>query len=236
MAAACRDLSCSYGHLQGRGQQSCHCLCCARRKGSCLLALCSLPLPQLTPSSPCIFLLFPLGFLALFSSSLEILLPVSIDPCEASCVLDTQLLPVHVSSSKLTPAIFIPSSGGSFPTFYSCLPTVASETRARLSGEGPQGNGRSGRCGCGRRGWTRAVCQGHAVALRQRCQPSPGLCPDPVLCPHPRRCSCTAASWCAGRWTRPRAAPRAAADARAGRPGSGRSSRTRNPFTWQTTS
>lgn len=45
---------------------------------------------------------------------------------------------------------------------------------------------------------------------------SPELCADHPTVSPPRRCSCIAASSYAGRWTRPRAVPRAAGDACAG--------------------
>lgn len=193
----------------------------------------SLSLPS---QYPVFFSFFPLVSWLCLPSSLEILLYVSINPCKAR-ILDTQLLPVPVSSSELIPAVFIPSSGGSFHTFLfpvSLLlplrPQPGSQERVlRKQTERPF--------------WLRAAMLDTNRVLQECCGTGPGSSASGqscaltlLLCPHLRRCSCTAASSCAGRWTRPRAAPRAAGDACAGRPSNRRSSRTRNLFTCQTTS
>lgn len=140
MSAVCRDLACSFTG-QGATILSLPLLCKKQRQ----LSPCSLHSPSslnLSSRHPA----FP-SFLALvswlcFPSSLEILPHVSIIPCEASRILD-----VCASSSKLIPAIFLPSSGGSFHAFL--FPILGSEISASLSGEGTQGSGQSGRFGCG---------------------------------------------------------------------------------------
>lgn len=238
MAAACTDLPCSPCHLQGREQQSCHCLCSARRKGSCPLALCILRLlstwPLITLRFPPFSPQFP-GFV--FPAHLKFSCTSPSILVRLHRFLDVQLLPVHGSSSKLIPAVFIPSPGGSFHTFLfpvslllalRCHP--GSLERARKETDGAAvlaGDGGAGHVPChGNECCVLALVasspQSHALTL--------------LLCPHRRRCSCTAASSCAGRWTRPRAAPRAAGDARAGRPSNGSRRRRRNLLTWQTTS
>lgn len=63
-----------------------------------------------------------------------------------------------------------------------------------------------------------------------------GLFPVTHACCLSRRCSCTAASSCAGRWTRAPAAPRAAGGGCAGRLGERRRRERRRPVTWQSTS
>lgn len=107
----------------------------AEGKGSCLPALCfpfspqppvlsphKLEFSSFAPQSPSfMFSQLMSNSLASLYQSILLHLPVSPSPCEASCVLGLlpamQLLPVHVSSSKLIPGIFIPSSGGSFHAF-----------------------------------------------------------------------------------------------------------------------
>lgn len=134
-----------------------------RKKGSCLLALAFSLFPQCSPSSPCVFFIFPLGFLALLPSSLEILSRVSISPCEASCILDEQLLPAHASSSRLIPAISIPSSGGSFHAFL--FPVCPPSALRSQPGSPEKTHEEKERFGCGWRCWMRSRCHGDGVAL-----------------------------------------------------------------------
>lgn len=192
---------------------------------------------QLGLSSPCVFLLFPQfpGFV--FPAHLKFSCTSPSILVRLHRFLDVQLLLVHGSSSKLIPAVFIPSPGGSFHTFLfpvslllalRCHPR--SLERARKETDGAAVLATDGGAG-------HVPCHGNECCVLALVASSPqSHALTLLLCPHRRRCSCTAASSCAGRWTRPRAAPRAAGDARAGRPSNGSRRRRRNLLTWQTTS
>lgn len=98
------------------------------------------------------------------------------------------------------------------------------------------GNGGCGPCWCGNgNGCTMGIASPVLWESWQQCQCDSQSCvlTWPAVLPPSRRCSCIAASSCAGRWMRALAAPRAAGDGCAGQL---RQRKRRNLFTWQTTS
>lgn len=208
------------------------CLTCAERKGCCLPAPCALLLPSatsLSPSATCIPLASqaPILMFSQLLSNSHACFYQSISLWSFMCSWPASYHTAATRSCKLFQAY-----AWHFHPFISRLPvprltlgweeTPCSEETSALSWAQEKLVAHPARCGWP--WWLRTLLLWdqnwlHGVTFNACCLS--------------RKCSCTAASLCAGRWMRAPVAPRAAGGGCAGH--LGRRSRT-SPGTWQTTS